>query len=60
MSYYCLCLLFNKIGEESRIGFTWKQKGWRGEGGAREGARGKIAQTMYAHMSQFFKIKKIK
>jgi hypothetical protein len=24
LSYYCLCLLFNKIGEESRTGSSWK------------------------------------
>jgi hypothetical protein len=24
LSYYCLCLLFNKIGEEYRTGSAWK------------------------------------
>jgi hypothetical protein len=24
LSYYCLCLLFIKIGEEVRTGFAWK------------------------------------
>jgi hypothetical protein len=24
LSYYCLCLLFNKIGEEGRTGSPWK------------------------------------
>jgi hypothetical protein len=24
LSYYCLCLLFNKIGEEGRTGSAWK------------------------------------
>jgi hypothetical protein len=24
LSYYCICLLFNKIGEEGRTGFAWK------------------------------------
>jgi hypothetical protein len=24
LSYYCLCLLFNKIGEEGRTGSVWK------------------------------------
>jgi hypothetical protein len=36
LSYYCLCLLFNKIGEEGRTGSAWKQGG----GGEGEG-RGK-------------------
>jgi hypothetical protein len=31
LSYYCLCLLFNKIGEEGRTGSAWKR------GGKREG-----------------------
>jgi hypothetical protein len=34
ISYYCLCFLFNKIGEEGRTGSAWKQEG----GGEREGA----------------------
>jgi hypothetical protein len=42
ISYYCLCLLFNKIGEESRTGSAWKPGGWRGN----------MAQTMYAHMNK--------
>jgi hypothetical protein len=25
---YCLCLLFNKIGEEGRTGSVWKRQGW--------------------------------
>jgi hypothetical protein len=25
--YYCLCLLFNKIGEEGRTGSAWEQGG---------------------------------
>jgi hypothetical protein len=28
LSNYCLCLLFNKIGEEGRTGSAWKQEGW--------------------------------
>jgi hypothetical protein len=24
LSYYCLCLLFNKIGEEGRVSSAWK------------------------------------
>jgi hypothetical protein len=27
VSYYHLCLLFNKIGEEGRTGSAWKQGG---------------------------------
>jgi hypothetical protein len=30
LSYYCLCLFFNKIGEEGRTGSAWKQGGERG------------------------------
>jgi hypothetical protein len=30
LSYYLLCFLFNKIGEEARTGSAWKQGGWRG------------------------------
>jgi hypothetical protein len=25
LSYYCLCLLFNKIGEKGRTGSAWKR-----------------------------------
>jgi hypothetical protein len=32
LSYYCLCLLFNKTGEEGRTGSAWKQGGVGGEG----------------------------
>jgi hypothetical protein len=45
-----LCLLFNKIGEESRIGSAWKQGGWGKRMGWGQG--GEIAQTMYAHMNK--------
>jgi hypothetical protein len=31
LSYYCLCLLFNNIGEEGRTGSAWKQGGVGGE-----------------------------
>jgi hypothetical protein len=46
MSYYLLCLLFNKIGEqEGGTGSAWKREvGW--------GQRGEMAQTMYAHMNK--------
>jgi hypothetical protein len=33
LSYYCLCLLFNKIEEEGRTGSAWKRVGMKGEGG---------------------------
>jgi hypothetical protein len=26
LSYYCLCLLFNKIAEEGRTGSAWKSR----------------------------------
>jgi hypothetical protein len=39
MSYYCLCLFFNKIGEEGRTGSAWKQGG--GERKRRWGGRGR-------------------
>jgi hypothetical protein len=32
LSYYCLCLLFNKIGEKGRTVSAWKQGG-SGENG---------------------------
>jgi hypothetical protein len=31
LSYYLLCFLFNKIGEEGRTDSAWKQERW-GEG----------------------------
>jgi hypothetical protein len=39
LSYYCLCLLFNKIEEEGRTGSACKRGGWREReraGGRRE------------------------
>jgi hypothetical protein len=36
MSYYCLCLLFKKIGEEDRIGSA-KSEGSGGGGGGGDG-----------------------
>jgi hypothetical protein len=35
LSYYCLCLLFNKIGEKGRTGSSWKRGEWEEEGGDR-------------------------
>jgi hypothetical protein len=40
LSYYPLCFLFNKIGEEGRTGSAWKRGGWRGMGG-RQGPWGR-------------------
>jgi hypothetical protein len=39
LSNYCLCLLFNKIGEEGRTGSTWKQGGGGNKRGGREEGR---------------------
>jgi hypothetical protein len=35
LSYYCLCFLFNNIGEEGRKGSAWKRGEWEREGGGR-------------------------
>jgi hypothetical protein len=45
LSYYCLCLLFNKIGEEGRTGSAWKRGG---VGREREevGVRGEVARDI--------------
>jgi hypothetical protein len=51
LSYYCLCLLFNKIGDAVRKGSAWKQGWWGGEGGDK-GQGGEMAQTMYVHMNK--------
>jgi hypothetical protein len=45
LSYYLLCFLFNKIGEEGGTGSAWKQ-------GGEERSRGEVAQTMYIHVSK--------
>jgi hypothetical protein len=48
--YYCLCLLFNKIGEKGKIGSVWKQGRWEEKEGA--GGQGReMTQTMYVHMN---------
>jgi hypothetical protein len=52
LSYYCLCLLFNKIGEEGRTGSTWKRAEREGMEEGAEGKGGEMAQTMYAHMNK--------
>jgi hypothetical protein len=51
LSYYCLCLLFNKIGEEGRTGSAWKRGGWGREGGGRRQGR-EMSQTMHACMNK--------
>jgi hypothetical protein len=51
LSYYCLCLLFNKIGEKGRTGSAWKGGGREEKEGAGE-QRGEMTQTMYAHMNK--------
>jgi hypothetical protein len=48
LSYYCLYLLFNKIGEKGRTGSPSKQGG----GGRGRGQGGETAQTMSAHMNK--------
>jgi hypothetical protein len=40
LSYYCLHLLFNKIGGKGRTYSAWKQGGWM-ERGREQGARGR-------------------
>jgi hypothetical protein len=53
-SYYCLCLLFNKIGEKGRTSSVWK----RGGKGEREGGEGgEMAQKMYTYMNIWIKKK---
>jgi hypothetical protein len=50
LSYHCLCLLFNKIGDKGRTGSAWKQGKWEGEG-VGGGQGGEMTQTMYAYMT---------
>jgi hypothetical protein len=50
LSYYCLCLLFNKI-EEERTGSAWKRGGLGDKKEAGEQG-GEMAQAMYAHMNK--------
>jgi hypothetical protein len=57
LSYYCLCLLFNKIGEEGRAGSAWKRGGVDEGRGRGRGAGGEMAQTMYAHVKKMNKNK---
>jgi hypothetical protein len=37
LPYYCLCLLFNKIGKKGKTVSAWKRGGW----GEREGQEGR-------------------
>jgi hypothetical protein len=46
LSYYCLYLLFNKIGEKGR---TCSEPSSEASGWAGRGQEGEMAQTMYAH-----------
>jgi hypothetical protein len=49
LSYYYLCLPFNKTGEEGRTGSAWKQEG----GVEKEGAGDREKNgPMYAHMNK--------
>jgi hypothetical protein len=50
LSYYRLCRLFNKIGEEGRTDFAWKRAGC----GEREevAGRGEIWPKQYTHMNK--------
>jgi hypothetical protein len=51
LSHYCLCLLFNKLGEVGRTDSAWKRGGWVGDrGGWVQG--GEMALTIYAHMNK--------
>jgi hypothetical protein len=45
LSYYLLCFLFNKIREEGGTDSAWKQ-------GVGEAMGGKVAQTIYTHVSK--------
>jgi hypothetical protein len=59
LSYYCLCLLLNKIGEKGRTVSAWKWGGRGGGGGG--GARGEkwSKQCMHIWINEFKK-KRIK
>jgi hypothetical protein len=60
LSHYCLCLLFNKIGEKGRTDSAWKRGGEGGERGGGDGQEGEMAQTMYAHINKCIKNSKKK
>jgi hypothetical protein len=50
LSYYLLCLLLNKIGEQE--GGTGSARRQGGGGGRREKKEGEVAQIMYTHVSK--------
>jgi hypothetical protein len=52
LSYYCLCLFFNKSGEKGRTGSAWKQGGLGGGKGGSGGQSEEMAQTIYANMNK--------
>jgi hypothetical protein len=48
LSYYWLCLLFNKIGEKGKTGSAWKQEEWRERERVGGGTEGEMApKCMY-------------
>jgi hypothetical protein len=49
LSYYLLCLLFNKIGEKGRTVSAWKP-GRLGKRGLKKG--GEMAQIIHTHMNK--------
>jgi hypothetical protein len=51
-SYYCLCLLFNKIGKKGGTGSAWKQGGSGTKRERSRGQEGEMAQTMYAPVNK--------
>jgi hypothetical protein len=48
LSYYSICLLFNKVGENGRTGSAWKLGGW--EERERVGARVEKLPKQCMHM----------
>jgi hypothetical protein len=50
-SYYCLCLLFNKIGAKGRTGSAWKPRG-RGEKEGVGSRGGVTAKIMYTYINK--------
>jgi hypothetical protein len=53
LSYYCLCLLFKKVGKKGRTHSAWKW--WVLGGGECGGQEGEMAQPMHAHMNKWIK-----
>jgi hypothetical protein len=53
LSYYCLCLLINKIGEKGRTGSAWKRGGSGGRGrGQERGENGTKNVCTYEYMNK--------